>query len=117
MSIKEAGFEFVSKVHNELVKIRADQLELGQDLTERINGVANNLKRLDAKCEKRFDAMDRRLDSVDRRFDAVDQRFDAIEQMVEGRLHGLEDTQKGMVTMQTDMMQMLLAIQRKLDVN
>ncbi|MFI7613194.1 hypothetical protein ACIBP6_18385 [Nonomuraea terrae] len=106
MSIKEAGIEFVSKIHNELIKIRADQLELGQDLTERINGVANAVKRLDAKFEKKFDA-------VEQRFDGVEKRLDGLE----GSHQSMLATQQSMLDTQTEMMRILLGIQRKLDVN
>ncbi|MFG2072613.1 hypothetical protein [Nonomuraea maritima] len=148
MSIKESGVEFADEIHNELVKVRADQMELAQDLTERINGVANHLKRLDARVEKRFEAIDQRFEAIDQRFEAmdrqfvaIDQRFVAIDRRFDGldrrldamdrqfeaidvqfgevgkRLDTLESTQQGMVTMQAEMMQVLLGIQRKLDVN
>ncbi|SDL68603.1 hypothetical protein SAMN05421874_1271 [Nonomuraea maritima] len=116
-------------------------MELAQDLTERINGVANHLKRLDARVEKRFEAIDQRFEAMDRQFEAIDQRFVAIDRRFDGldrrldamdrqfeaidvqfgevgkRLDTLESTQQGMVTMQAEMMQVLLGIQRKLDVN
>lgn len=134
MSIKESGVEFADEIHNELVKVRADQMELAQDLTERINGVANHLKRLDARVEKRFEAIDQRFEAMDRQFVAIDRRFEGLDRRLDAmdrqfeaidvqfgevgkRLDTLESTQQGMVTMQAEMMQVLLGIQRKLDVN
>ncbi|GII81108.1 hypothetical protein Sru01_60900 [Sphaerisporangium rufum] len=46
MSIKDAALRYATAVENELIQIRADQMEQGQELTERINGVSNSLKEL-----------------------------------------------------------------------
>ncbi|TMR96045.1 hypothetical protein [Nonomuraea basaltis] len=61
MSIKETGLAFCTAIENEVIQIRADQQELAQDLTERINGVANRVKALDAKFDTRFDALEKAM--------------------------------------------------------
>jgi hypothetical protein len=47
-------------------------------------GLRNEIRALDEKTGRGFDAVDRRFDGVDRRFDAVDQRFDAVDRRFEG---------------------------------
>ncbi|SNS38000.1 hypothetical protein SAMN05216276_1008157 [Streptosporangium subroseum] len=49
MSIKDAALRFATVVENEHIQIRADQMEVAEALTNRINGVANDLKALDSK--------------------------------------------------------------------
>ncbi|WP_345563617.1 hypothetical protein [Nonomuraea rosea] len=99
------------KIQNALIQIRADQQELAQDLTERINGVGNQVKRLEGKCDAKFAEIDKRFEAVDKRFEAVDKRFDAIDDRfdkVDDRFDTMQDTQ-------TTMMHILVGIQRKLD--
>ncbi|MED7925567.1 hypothetical protein SMD20_15040 [Nonomuraea sp. LP-02] len=122
MDIKEAGPAFTTALENELIQIRADQRELAQDLTERINGVGRRLKSLDAKVELRFSSVDAQLqllgsrikvmdakfegkfDTVNNRLDTVDSRLDAVE----SRLGGIQETQQ-------QMLGVLVGIQRRLE--
>ncbi|HLU71950.1 MAG TPA: hypothetical protein VKZ82_07205 [Nonomuraea sp.] len=124
MDIKETALRFGTLIQNELIQIRADQMELGQDLTERINGVADRVKVLDTKVdmldgrvgslETKVDLLDGRVgsletkvdnltESVDKRFDAVDQRFETADRKF--------DT---MQATQTEMLKILIDIQRQL---
>ena len=59
MSIKDAALRFATTVENEHIQIRADQMEVAEGLTNRINSVANDLKALDAKVT----ALDARVTS------------------------------------------------------
>jgi hypothetical protein len=51
LSIKDAALRYATVVENELIQIKADQMEQGQQLTERINSVANSVKELRADVE------------------------------------------------------------------
>ncbi|WP_219462727.1 hypothetical protein [Nonomuraea rhizosphaerae] len=51
MGIKEAALQLGVEIENQVIQARADQIEMGQQLTERINGVANQVKQLDGKVE------------------------------------------------------------------
>ncbi|PRX62524.1 hypothetical protein B0I32_11217 [Nonomuraea fuscirosea] len=139
MSIKEAtieelGVEFATKVHNEFVQTRTDQLMMGEDLTRRINGVGNQVKslngtvqKLDARVgrlESKVDQLDARVGSLEIRVGSLETKVDQLGVKVEcleakvdagfDKVDGqISDLQKG----QMDMMNILIAIQRKLDVN
>lgn len=47
---------------------------------------------MDAKWERRFEAIERRFEDIDRRFDAIDRRFDAVDD----RFDALEDRLEAM---------------------
>ncbi|MEV0820252.1 hypothetical protein [Nonomuraea rubra] len=127
MTIKDSGTEFVTKIHNELVQIRANQIELGQELTERINDVANRVKKLDSRMEARFDAVDKRLgalettqDSILATLESMQSRQDSMEfsqKSMLATLDSVQSHQESMETAQQQMLSILLTIQRKLDVN
>ena len=53
------------------------------DLLERIVRVEEELKKLHAVMNERFEAMERRFEAVDQRFEAVEQRFEAVDQRFE----------------------------------
>jgi len=88
VGFKEICCDVGTALDNEFIQVRADRTELGQDLTERINGVANQVKVLDGKVTK------------------LEARFDRLETKVTGLQDG-----------QTEMMSILIAIQRKLDID
>ncbi|MEV5890884.1 hypothetical protein [Nonomuraea fuscirosea] len=112
-SVEELGIQFVTKIHNELVQTRADQIMMGEDLTHRINGVANQVKSLDGTVQKlgaRVGRLETKVDQLDARVGRLETKVDAGFDKVDGQISSL---QKG----QLDMMNILIAIQRKLDVN
>lgn len=134
MSFKEICCELGTALDNEFIRVRADQAELGQELTERINGVANHVKVLDGKVTKldervtrvedKVDSleakMDARFEQVDARFEQIDARFEQIDarfEQVDARFDRLETKVVGLQSGQTEMMSILIAIQRKLDVD
>ncbi|MFI7698609.1 hypothetical protein [Nonomuraea sp. NPDC049480] len=141
MSFKEICCELGTALDNEFIRVRADQAELGQELTERINGVANHVKVLDgkvtkldervtrvedkvdsleAKMEARFEQVDARFEQIDARFEQIDARFEQIDarfEQVDARFDRLETKVVGLQSGQTEMMSILIAIQRKLDVD
>ncbi|MEV0612986.1 hypothetical protein AB0I81_06645 [Nonomuraea sp. NPDC050404] len=92
MSFKDIGARVGAELDNEFVKLRAEQIAMGEQLTEKIDGVAEQVAALDA----RFDA---RVGDLETRFDRLDTKVD-----------GLQDSH-------TEMMHILIAIQRKLDMN
>ncbi|MFG1706795.1 hypothetical protein ACFLIM_26755 [Nonomuraea sp. M3C6] len=96
MSFKDIACTLGTELDNECIRIRADQTELGQQLTERINGVANDVKALDAKVTTRFAEMDARFEQMDNKFT---NKFNELQEN------------------QSTMMHILIDIQRKLDVN
>ncbi|MEU4544163.1 hypothetical protein [Nonomuraea dietziae] len=51
MGIKESGLQFVTDIENAVIASRADMMQGLEDVTHRINGVANNLKEFKAKVE------------------------------------------------------------------
>jgi outer membrane murein-binding lipoprotein Lpp len=109
MSFKEIACKLGTELDNEFIRIRADQLELGQKLTERINGVSDRVKILDGKVDvlgSRVSVLETKVDTLDTKVDALDIKVDRLDTKV--------DTLQGN---QTEMMQILIAIQRKLDVN
>ncbi|MEU6797846.1 hypothetical protein ABZ907_39645 [Nonomuraea wenchangensis] len=97
MDIKEAGPAFTAALENELIQIRADQRELAQDLTERINGVGRRLKSLDAKVELRFSSVDAQLQLLGSRV-----------KVMESQLGVVQETQQ-------QMLGVLVGIQRRLE--
>ena len=44
--------------------------------SENLSGVRDSVTSLEARMDRRFDAVDRRFEGVDRRFDALDQKID-----------------------------------------
>lgn len=109
MSFKEIALQVSTQLDNEFVRIRADQLAMGQQLTEKIDGVAEQVKFLDSK----FTQLDGRVGLLETRFDALDTKVDALDTKV-----GVLDTKvDGLQENQMEMMHILIAIQRKLDVN
>lgn len=52
MSIKDAAARFGTAIEQELIQVRADQMELGEQLTHRINGVDNRVKTLATVVDK-----------------------------------------------------------------
>lgn len=114
MSIKDAALEHAAAIENQLIQIRADQIEQGQQLTERINGVANQVKAIDAKVtrlETRIDRLETRMDGLETRMDGLETRMDKLE----GRFDVLESKVDGMQQTQTEMLSILIGIQRKLE--
>ncbi|GAA3540579.1 hypothetical protein GCM10022419_020870 [Nonomuraea rosea] len=116
MSFKEICSTLGTGLHNEFVQIRADQMEMGQQLTERINGVANQVKVLDGKVtqlDTRLTAVETTVDRLGARLTGVETKVDKIDTKVDQ----LDTKVDALAGSQTDMMQILIAIQRKLDVN
>lgn len=119
-NIEELGVKFVTKIHNEFVQTRTDQIMMGEDLTRRINGVANDVKALDgtvhelkgqvSQLDVRVGRLETRVGRLDTKVDQLDTKVDAGFDKVDGQISSL---QKG----QLEMMNILIAIQRKLDVN
>lgn len=112
-NIEEVGVKFVTKIHNEFVQTRTDQIMMGEDLTRRINGVANDVKALDGTVQElkgQVSRLDARVGSLETKFDQLEAKVDAGFDKVDGQISSL---QKG----QLEMMNILIAIQRKLDVN
>jgi chaperonin cofactor prefoldin len=127
MSFKELCCKLGTELDNEFIRLRADQAELGQQLTERINGVANHVKTLDTKVtaldakvtaidtkidtkfaeiDARFESMDARFESIDARFESIDARFESMD----ARFNDLQGNQSAM-------MHILIDIQRKVSAN
>ncbi|MEO3803357.1 hypothetical protein [Nonomuraea sp. B1E8] len=104
MSIKDTCIELGDKIQGELVKIRTEQRLLGEDLTHRINGVDNRVKDLDRKMDAGFARVDERLTGLEGRMDSI-----------EGRMEVVQEGQKTMQATQTEILQILVGIQRKLD--
>ena len=133
-NIEELGVKFATKIHNEFVQTRTDQIMMGEDLTRRINGVSNQVKNLNGTVQKldarvgrletavdqlgvrvgsletKFDQLGVRVGSLETKFDQLETKVDAGFDNVDGQISSL---QKG----QLEMMNILIAIQRKLDVN
>ncbi|MEU8360834.1 hypothetical protein AB0C27_32955 [Nonomuraea sp. NPDC048882] len=147
-NIEELGVKFATKIHNEFVQTRTDQIMMGEDLTRRINGVSNQVKNLNGTVQKldarvgrletavdqlgvkvgsletavdqlgvrvgsletKFDQLGVRVGSLETKFDQLETKVDAGFDKVDGQISSL---QKG----QLEMMNILIAIQRKLDVN
>jgi hypothetical protein len=63
VSIKDAALRYATAVETELIAIRADQMEVSEALTNQINGVANDLKALDAKVTKLQDTQTQMLET------------------------------------------------------
>ncbi|MBB5784798.1 hypothetical protein [Nonomuraea jabiensis] len=120
MSFKELCCNLGTELDNEFIRLRADQAELGQQLTERINGVANHVKTLDAKVtsldakvtvlDERVTALDAKIDTkfeeIDARFETMDARFETMD----GKINNLQGNQN-------EMMNILIDIQRKVSAN
>ncbi|SDI01081.1 hypothetical protein [Nonomuraea jiangxiensis] len=127
MSIKEAAMEFGTKIENEHIQIRADIRELGEVLTHRINAVDNRVKELDAKVEARFTMMDLKITDLQQGQQRLQEQVYALQEGQKGlqeQVHTLQEGQKslhegqkGLVVGQTEILKVLVAIQRKLDVN
>ncbi|MER5997214.1 hypothetical protein ABT120_01485 [Nonomuraea angiospora] len=95
-----------TELDNEFIRLRADQAELGQQLTERINGVANHVKTLDAKVTSLDAKIDTKFEEIDARFESVDARFETMD----GKINNLQGNQN-------EMMNILIDIQRKVSAN
>ncbi|MEV0147889.1 MULTISPECIES: hypothetical protein [unclassified Nonomuraea] len=102
MSIKDAALQFGTAIENKLIQARADQMELGQQLTERINSVANQVKILDGKVT----ALDSRVTALDTKVEVLSRRFTTME----GTMTTMQQTQ-------FEMRDILVAIQSKLELN
>ena len=62
-----------------------------------VDGIREAVQNLEARLDRRFEAIDRRFDAIDRRFEAVDRRFETIEyrltaldQKLDRRVDGLD---------------------------
>lgn len=124
MSFKELCCNLGTELDNEFIRLRADQAELGQQLTERINGVANHVKILDAKVtsldakvtvlDERVTALDAKIDTkfeeIDARFESVDARFESMDAKFTTKFNELQGNQN-------EMMSILIDIQRKVSAN
>ncbi|MFC5829361.1 hypothetical protein [Nonomuraea insulae] len=123
MSFKEIALQVSTQLDNEFVRIRADQLAMGQQLTEKIDGVAQQVKVLDSKftqLDGRVGVLETRFDRLEVRFDRLETRFDGLEARVgslETKVDRLDTKVDGLQENQTEMMHILIAIQRKLEVN
>ncbi|GAA3537078.1 hypothetical protein GCM10022419_016110 [Nonomuraea rosea] len=62
MSMKDAALRFASTMDSELIQIKADQMEQGQQLTERINSVDSRLKDLRSEVAAVKDTQAQMLD-------------------------------------------------------
>ena len=51
----------------------------GEDHSQMVNGIREALVSLEARMDRRFEAIDRRFETIDRRFEAIDQRFETLE--------------------------------------
>ncbi|MEV4070540.1 coiled-coil domain-containing protein [Nonomuraea fuscirosea] len=126
-TIEELGVEFATKVHNEFVQTRTDQIMMGEDLTRRINGVANQVKslngtvqKLDARVgrlESKVDQLDARVGSLETKVDRLDAKVECLEAKVDAGFDKVDGQISSLQKGQLDMMNILIAIQRKLDVN
>lgn len=126
-TIEELGVEFATKVHNEFVQTRTDQIMMGEDLTRRINGVANQVKslngtvqKLDARVgrlESKVDRLDARVGSLETKVDRLDAKVECLEAKVDAGFDKVDGQISSLQKGQLDMMNILIAIQRKLDVN
>ncbi|MEV4009323.1 hypothetical protein AB0J35_02415 [Nonomuraea angiospora] len=103
MSFKELCCKLGTELDNEFIRLRADQAELGQQLTERINGVANHVKTLDAKVT----ALDAKVTVLDTKMDT---KFEEIDAKFTTKFGELQDNQSAM-------MHILIDIQRKVGAN
>ncbi|MEV5502066.1 hypothetical protein AB0M50_42375 [Nonomuraea fuscirosea] len=126
-TIEELGVEFATKVHNEFVQTRTDQIMMGEDLTRRINGVANQVKSLNGtvqkldtrvgRLESKVDQLDARVGSLETKVDRLDAKVECLEAKVDAGFDKVDGQISSLQKGQVDMMNILIAIQRKLDVN
>ncbi|MGW6498224.1 hypothetical protein [Nonomuraea angiospora] len=124
MSFKELCCKLGTELDNEFIRLRADQAELGQQLTERINGVANHVKTLDAKVTKldakidtKFEEIDARFESIDARFESIDARFESVDAKFESMDAKFTTKFNELQGNQSEMMNILIDIQRKVSAN
>lgn len=110
MSFKELCCNLGTELDNEFIRLRADQAELGQQLTERINGVANHVKTLDAKVTKLDAKIDTKFEEIDARFESVDAKFESMDAKFTTKFNELQGNQ-------SEMMNILIDIQRKVSAN
>ncbi|MEO3803376.1 hypothetical protein ABGA98_25325, partial [Nonomuraea sp. B1E8] len=82
-------------------------------LDGRVGSVETKVDALDGKV----DALDGRVGSVETKVDALDAKVDAKFAETDRRLDKLESKVDGLQGTQLEMMDILVAIQRKLDVN
>jgi outer membrane murein-binding lipoprotein Lpp len=126
-TIEELGVEFATKVHNEFVQTRTDQIMMGEDLTRRINGVANQVKSLNGtvqkldtrvgRLESKVDQLDARVGSLETKVDRLDAKVECLEAKVDAGFDKVDGQISSLQKGQVDMMNILIAIQRKLDIN
>lgn len=50
-----------------------------EDHSHMVNGIREALVSLEARMDRRFEAIDRRFETIDRRFEAIDQRFETLD--------------------------------------
>ncbi|MDX3109484.1 hypothetical protein [Nonomuraea angiospora] len=113
MSFKELCCNLGTELDNEFIRLRADQAELGQQLTERINGVANHVKTLDAKVtslDAKVTVLDERVTALDAKIDTKFAEIDTRFETMDGKINNLQGNQN-------EMMNILIDIQRKVSAN
>lgn len=64
MSIKDAGARYAAAIENELIQIKADQMEAAEGLTGRINGVAHQVKELRTEVASRLERVEGDVSSL-----------------------------------------------------
>ncbi|MFI9835923.1 hypothetical protein ACIHFD_02740 [Nonomuraea sp. NPDC051941] len=120
MSFKELCCNLGTELDNEFIRLRADQAELGQQLTERINGVANHVKILDAKVtalDSKVTALDTKVTVLDERVTALDAKIDTKFEEIDARFETMDGKINNLQGNQNEMMNILIDIQRKVSVN
>ncbi|MGW0803077.1 hypothetical protein [Nonomuraea sp. NPDC002799] len=108
MGIKELACALGTAVENEVIQIRADHIEMGEKLTHRINGVADRLKVLDGKVT----VLDEKVTALDTKFDT---KFAEMESRLESMDAKFEAKFASVTEIQTEMLQILVGIQSKLN--
>ncbi|MEV4170937.1 hypothetical protein [Nonomuraea sp. NPDC049709] len=128
MSFKEIGLQVCTAVDNEFVRLRADQIAMGEQLNGRIDSVATQLnERIDGvatQLNERIDGvatqLNERIDGVAEQVKLLDGRVGVLETKVDNlevKVDRLDAKVDGLQEGHTEMMHILIAIQRKLDVN
>ncbi|MFD1937407.1 MULTISPECIES: hypothetical protein [Nonomuraea] len=57
MGIKESGLQFATDIENAIIETRTDMMQGLEDLTHRINGVANDLKAFRSEVTRELTAL------------------------------------------------------------
>ncbi|MFE3448053.1 hypothetical protein ACFXJ8_03880 [Nonomuraea sp. NPDC059194] len=110
MSIKDVSLRLATVLENELIQIRADQMEAAEALTNRINGVGERVKRLDAKVTTLVETMDAKVATLDEKVTTMDAKVTTMDEKVttmDAKVVTLQDTQ-------TQMLEILIDVQRRL---